>query len=61
MLDLLYWKITERFTRLANAFKFFDSSADGSINFSEFLFIKQRYKFESCQNMGERVKFLKET
>jgi Ca2+-binding EF-hand superfamily protein len=36
MLDLLYWKITERFTRLANAFKFFDSSADGSINFSEF-------------------------
>ena len=33
LLDMLYWKITERFTKLADAFKFFDSSMDGSLSF----------------------------
>ena len=33
LMDLLSSKITERFTKLADAFKFFDSSKDGSLNF----------------------------
>ena len=35
-MDLLSSKISERFTKLADAFKFFDSSMDGSLNFKEF-------------------------
>jgi len=36
LLDKLSLKIAERFTKLADAFKFFDSSLDGSISYYEF-------------------------
>jgi Ca2+-binding EF-hand superfamily protein len=36
LMSILYWKVTERFSKLADAFVFFDVSNDGLLSFQEF-------------------------